>query len=143
MGYTNVVIQPVTALALATSAENAVRTGVELATNLVDVGTILVLCQASLTSASVTATFVPQVSPDATNWYDMVGLDQVERPVAATGTGSLVVTNIALSIPVAAISAQYFRCLAILGAAATASGDQTAVVYQYCPATLSGLYGQP
>ena len=133
-------IAPGPALALATSAENAVRATASLALNYVEIGTLAVACTASLTSAVVTAQFVPQVSMDGTNWFDLQTLDQVVRPVAATGTGSLVVTTTALMIPAAAHAWNFFQVIAILGAAATAAGDQTAVAVFYLPVNVNGAY---
>ena len=122
----------VLALALATSANGTAREGAALNTEPTSAGTISVFCSASITTASVLATFKLQVSDDGTNWYDLSGGTSSNVTFAtAAGTGSEVVTSKVLMFDVAVISWVQCRVVATLSGAATAAADKTTATYHY------------
>jgi hypothetical protein len=118
----------VLALALATSANGTAREGAALNTEPTSAGTISVFCSASITTASVLATFKLQVSDNGTDWYDIAHGTSF---ATAAGTGTEVVTSKVLMFDVAAISWVQCRVVATLSGAATAAADKTTATYHY------------
>lgn len=125
MGQVNYGAQrQVVGLASATSANGTARNGASLPMNYVHPGSLCVQATVTIVTGSVVATLKPQVSNDNSTWYDLHSAENVAYvTIAATGT-------VALAIPMAASAFKYFRCVATLSGASTASGDLTAVVYR-------------
>jgi len=117
-------------LASATSANGTEREGATLALDRVGNGGLSVLAVSAITTASVVATFKPQVSLDGTTWYDVKLPNNASNVSTAAGTGSAVTTRLALAIPEGGLFGwAYFRCNATLSGAATAGADTTQVSY--------------
>lgn len=128
-------------LASATSANGTARDGARLSLELVGNNGISVQAVAAITTASVVATFRPQVSRNGTDWFDLKSANNASNVTTAAGTGTEVVTNLALAIPVDGLFGwNYFRVVATLSGAATASADVTAVTYRYVQ--VGGLNGR-
>ena len=113
-----------TGLASATSANGTARNGASMALGIVEPGTLSVACDVTIVSGSVVCTMVPQVSMDATTWYDLKPANNA-APVTASVTATL-----AISCPEASGWA-FFRMKMTLSGAATAAGDLTACTYRY------------
>ena len=120
-------------LSLATSANGTTRSGATLSMDFTAPGGLLVLARSEITTASVVATFTLQVSTDTTTWYDVKLPNNAATVTTAAGTGSAVVTTLALTVPEGVYAAKFFRCNALLSGAATASADKTSVTYIYVP----------
>lgn len=109
-------------LASATSANGTARTAsTAVSTQQMEPGTISFLCQATIVTGSVVATFNIQVSDDGTTYYDLKTQNNAAN-VTVTATG-----NVVLSVPMSASGWLYVRCTATLSGAATAAGDLTQV----------------
>lgn len=122
----------VLALVLDTSPNGTARNGATLNTEPTSAGTISVFCSASITTASVLATFKLQVSDDGTNWYDLAGGTSSNVSFAtAAGTGTEVITSKVLTFDVAVISWVQCRVVATLSGASTVSADKTTATYHY------------
>lgn len=118
-------------LASLTSANGTERTaGTPFSTNKAQPGSIVARCTCSITTASVVATFKPQVSSDGTTWYDLKLSNNASNVSSAAGTGSAATSRFALDCS-AASSFQFFRCNATLSGAATAGADVTQVDIAY------------
>ena len=124
------------ALASLTSPVDTARNCTTFATNTADPGTLLVLCSASITTASVIATFKVQVSANNSTWYDLAGVSTA----TPAGTGSAVTTTRALAIPISAHAIKSVRIVATLSGAGTAGADVTSASYQYVP--FGGLFSK-
>lgn len=122
-----------TGLTLAQSTNGTVRTGATLLMDFTAPGGLLILARSEITTASVAATFTLQVSNDTTTWYDVKLPNNAAAVATAAGTGSAVVTTLALTVPEGVYAAKYLRCNAVLAGAGTVSVDKTSVVYQYVP----------
>ena len=120
-------------LSLATSANGTTREGASLVLDFTAPGGLIVLAHSEITTASVAATFTPQVSMDGTTWYDVKLPNNAAAVATAAGTGVAVNTNLALTVPDGVYGARLFRCNAVLAGAATAAADKTSVTYQYVP----------
>lgn len=120
-------------LSLLTSTVNTVRSGATLSMDFTAPGGLLVLARSEITTASVVATFTLQVSTDTTTWYDVKLPNNAATVTTAAGTGSAVVTTLALTVPEGVYAMKFFRCNAALSGAATASADKTSVTYIYVP----------
>lgn len=123
----------IAALSLATSANGTAREGTSLVLDFSAPAGLVVLAHSEITTSSVIATFVLQVSVDGTTWYDLKLPNNAANVATAAGTGSNVETNIALSVPPGVYGARLFRCKATLSGAATAAADKTSVTYMYVP----------
>lgn len=118
-------------LASATSSNGSERTAsAPFSTTKAHPGSIVAQCVCSITTASVVATFKPQVSVDGSTWYDLKLSNNASNVASAAGTGSPVTTRLALDCS-AASAWPYFRCNATLSGAATAGADVTAVDVRY------------
>lgn len=117
-----------TQLASATSANGTTRT-TTTPLNIGDAnpGSISFACQATIVTGSVVATFTPQVSMDASTWFD------VKLPNNATNVTLSASGTIALPLGAEFQGWQYARCNALLSGAATASGDLTVVTARFVP----------
>lgn len=124
MAFLNNFMAPVTALASATSAQDAARNGATLDLGQVAPGTLVVQGTVTIVTGSVVATFKPQVSMDASTWYNL------KLPNNAAAVTVAATENVALTIPAAASAFRYFRCVVTLSGASTAGGDLTAMVYR-------------
>lgn len=112
-------------LASATSANGAARNGTAQPTNLMQPGSLLMECSATIVTGSVVATFKVQGSNDAATWFDLKGYaNAAYTALAATGT-------VALEVPQAAQAYRYVRAVATLSGAATAGGDLTQVTTRW------------
>ena len=120
-------------LSLLTSTVNTVRSGATLSMDFTAPGGLLVLARSEITTASVVATFTLQVSTDNSTWYDVKLPNNAATVTTAAGTGSAVVTTLALTVPEGVYAAKFFRCNAVLTGASTASVDKTSVTYIYVP----------
>lgn len=121
----------ITGLASATSANGTLRTGATLPLAGVKPGSLLFETQASITTASVLATFVVQASMDGTNWFDVYAPAVVSVATPA-GTGSAVTTRRVIAVPAEPLSSFAFvRCNATLSGAATAGADVSNVNYRF------------
>lgn len=115
-------------LASATSANGTARNGASLAMSDVHPGTLSAQCTVTIVTGSVVCTWKPQVSMDATTWYDLKTLNNA---AAVTSTAD---ATLAIHIPGESVAAwMYFRMVATLSGAATAAGDLTAVTYRFVP----------
>lgn len=120
------------ALASATSTNGTDRNGTSLSLELADVRTLSVQAQANITTSLVVATFKLQVSMDNSTFFDLKLPNNAANVATAAGTGSEVVTRVALPALGEALGGwMYFRCVATLSGAATAAADLTAVTYRY------------
>lgn len=118
-------------LALLTSANGTLRPGANLSVESVTLGGLIFECTAKITTASVVATFVAQGSMDGTTWYDLKSLENPAVVTTAAGTGSEVVTLIALFVPPNASVYPLVRCNATLSGASTAAADKTSITYRF------------
>lgn len=126
---------PYVALASLTSLNGTARLGNALPTLYAAPGAIAVVCSASITTASVLATFKLQVSTDGATFYDLSG--GTSSPITfatAAGTGSEVTTTKVLTFDVAAHAFSHCRVVATLSGASTASADVTSATMYYVPA---------
>lgn len=115
-------------LASATSANGTARNGASLAVNDVHPGTLSAQCTVTIVTGSVVCTWKPQVSMDATTWYDLKTLNNA---AAVTSTAD---ATLCLEVPWSQCAGwMYFRMAATLSGASTAAGDLTAVTYRYVP----------
>jgi hypothetical protein len=121
----------IVALAEATSANGAARNGATLPVEKVGNAGLLVACVAKITTASVVATFKAQVSDDGTVWYDLKLPNNASNVSTAAGTGTEVITRVALDIPPSIFGMKLFRVVATLSGAATASADVTSAAYRF------------
>lgn len=120
------------ALASATSANGTDRNGTALPLERADVRTVSAQCQANITTSSVVATFKAQVSMDNSTFFDVKLPNNAANVASAAGTGTEVITRLALMIPAEALSGwMYLRMVATLSGAATAAADLTAVTYRF------------
>lgn len=125
MGQVNYGAQrAVVALASATSANGTARNGATLPLNFVHPGTLCLQVSVTIVTGSVVATIKHQVSQDGTTWYDLHNAENVAYvTIAATAT-------VALAAPTATSAFKFYRAVATLSGASTASGDLTAVTYR-------------
>ncbi len=114
-----------TGLAAATSANGTARNGATLATADIDPRSLSVQTTSTIVTGSVHATYKPQVSMDASTWYDL------KLPNNAANVTVTADATLALDVPSSVMGWMYFRIVATLSGASTASGDTTAVVYRY------------
>lgn len=121
----------VPALAEATSANGTARDGASLTVDKPGNTGLLVACVAKITTASVVATFKAQVSDDGTVWYDLKSINNASNVATAPGTGTEVITRVALCIDPAIFGMKMFRVVATLSGATTASADVTSAVYRF------------
>lgn len=131
MGVSISAYQTVVGLASATGANGVARNGATLDQSKVEPGTLLALCVSTITTSSVVATFKPQVSQDASTWYDVKLPNNAANVATAAGTGSPVTTNLALAIPASVAAAKYFRVVSTLSGATTDPADVSAVDYRW------------
>lgn len=118
-------------LASATSANGTERTATtSFSTIKANPGSIVAICTCSITTASVVATFKPQVSLDNSTWFDLKLPNNASNVASAAGTGAPVTSRFALDCP-GASSFPYFRCNATLSGAATAGADVSEVSVRY------------
>ena len=122
-----------TGLSLLTSTVNTVRTGATLTMDFTAPGGLLILARSEITTASVVATFTIQVSTDTSTWYDVKLPNNAAQVTTAAGTGSAVVTTLALTVPEGVYAAKFIRCNAVLTGASTNTADKTSVTYLYVP----------
>jgi hypothetical protein len=121
----------IVALASATSANGVARNGATLALSGVKPGSLLFEVQASITTASVLATFTVQASMNATDWFD-VYVPAVVSVATPTGTGSAVTTRRVISLPSEALSSFAFvRVNSTLSGGATAGADVSQATYRF------------
>jgi len=132
MGFINLsALQNEDHLASATSANGSERTATTAFSTLkANPGSIVAICTCSITTASVVATFKPQVSLDNSTWFDLKLPNNASNVSSAAGTGSAVTSRFALDCG-AASSFPYFRCNATLSGAATAGADVTEVKVRF------------
>lgn len=126
---------PYPALASLTSGTGTARNGTALTSEFANPGQVIVVCSASITTASVLATFKLQGSVDGTTYVDISG--GTSSPVTfatAAGTGTEVVTTKSLSFDVASIAFQFLRVVATLSGAGTGIADVTSATMYYVPA---------
>ena len=114
-----------TALASATSAENADRKGATLSTNKVDDGSLAVHLDVTIVTGSVVATLRHEVSDDGTTFYPLV---QPNNAANVTTTATAIKK---IDVPQSWKRYRYYRCVVTLSGAATAGGDLTAANYEY------------
>lgn len=131
MGISASAYQSQVGLASATSANGTARNGATLDLSRVEPGTLVAVCQSSITTSSVVCTFKAQVSFDASTWYDLKSINNAANVATAAGTGSNVDTLLALEIPASASGWKFFRMVATLSGAATAAPDVTVVTYRW------------
>lgn len=117
-------------LASATSTNGTERTASSFSTVKAHPGSIVAICTCSITTASVVATFKPQVSVDGSTWFDLKMSNNASNVASAAGTGSAATSRFALEC-LGASAFPYFRCNATLSGAATAGADVTAVSVRY------------
>ena len=130
MARSEAVRQQKVGLALATSANGTGRNGAAISLAEVAAGSLSVIAYSTITTASVAATFQPQVSNDNSTWYDVKLVNNASAVATAVGTGVAVETFLALAM--ADLTGwKFFRCKATLAGAATAAADKTQVDYQY------------
>lgn len=121
---------PYPALASLTSGTGTARNGTALTSEFANPGQVIVVCSASITTASVLATFKLQGSVDGTTYVDISGATFA----TAAGTGTEVVTTKSLSFDVASIAFQFLRVVATLSGAGTGIADVTSATMYYVPA---------
>ncbi len=119
------------ALASATSANGTARYGTTFAIEKIDLDSLSVLCRGSITTASVAATFSLQVSPDGTNWYNLVPANNAANVATPAGTGTAAAFGFVLPVPASVVRYPYFRVAAMLAGAVTAAADVTQADYYY------------
>jgi hypothetical protein len=117
-------------LALATSANGVVREGAAIPLGHHAPGSLVVEAESRITTSGVNATFRPQVSMDGIEWYDVRASNNAALVATANGTGSEVITRLALAMPDVS-GWRWFRCNAVLAGATTAAADRTRVLYRY------------
>jgi len=130
MARSEAVRQQKVGLALATSSNGSARNGAAISLAEVAPGSLSVVAYSTITTASVAATFQPQVSNDNSTWYDVKLVNNASAVATAVGTGAAVETFLALSMP-DLTGWKFFRTKATLSGAATAAADKTQVDYQY------------
>ena len=118
-------------LALATSANGTTRNGANLSVEQVALQSLVMECTSKITTSSVVATFVAQGSVDGTTWFDLKSLENPSAVTTAAGTGTEVVTTLALIVPANASAYPLVRCNAKLSGASTAAADKTQVTYRF------------
>lgn len=115
----------VTALASATSAQNADRNGAALNTNQVHPGSLFVDLSVTIVTGSVVCTLRHQTSEDGSTWIDhAVENNAANVTITATATRRI-------PAPPGVSTARFYRCVATLSGAATAGGDLTAATYRF------------
>ena len=116
-----------TALATLSTSNGTARNGATLAIADVDPASLSVQTTTTIVTGSVVATYKPQVSMDGTTWYDL------KLPNNAANVTVTADATLALDVPSSVMGWMYFRIVATLSGASTASGDTTAAVYRYVP----------
>ena len=128
-------------LASAPSNDGVARNGATLSLELVGNNGISVEAVSTITTALVAATFKPQVSRNASTWFDLKLPNNASNVATATGTGSPVTTRLALAIPTDGLFGwNYFRVVATLAGDTTVTADVTSVTYRYVQ--VGGLEGR-
>lgn len=96
-------------------------------------GTLSARATLVLTTATLTVTGKWQVSMNGSTWYDVTGPNNAANVVLATGTGSIVTTNIVVSAHDACYGHLYARFVLTSGVAAGggAGVDEVAISYSY------------
>lgn len=90
------------------------------------------LVETNLTTLNITATTKWQVSPDGTNWVDLLGKNGAANVTkAAAGTGGLVTTQYVQSFDGINPGFRYIRLAALVGAATGAAGDNVTASYYF------------
>lgn len=118
-------------LASLTSAATTTRSGASLTTDGLLGAGLMVRCRATIVTASVAATFTPQVSWDGgTTWSNVKLANNPTVVATAAGAGT---HDLAVVIPKEVIGAPLFRMNAVLAGATTAAGDLTQVDYHWAP----------
>ena len=115
------------ALASANSTNGTVRLATAMPINNADPGALLIECVASITTASVAATFTIQTSYDNSTWFDVTGATFT----TASGTGSAVTTRQTLALPLSAWAHKWVRVTAVLAGASTNPADVTSAQWSY------------
>jgi hypothetical protein len=122
------------ALTTVTSGSTASTAGLSLALGSQDVewDSLAALVETDVTTNTITVASKWQVSPDNTNWCDLVNLNGVAKlQISAAGTGSLVTTI--YMHPLAGInpSVRYLRLAVVVGVVTGGAGDNVTVSYCY------------
>jgi hypothetical protein len=96
-------------------------------------GTLSARCTIRLTTNTITVTGKWQVSQDGSTWYDVTGANNAANVVLATGTGSLVTTNIVVSAHDACYGFNKARYVLTSGVASGggAGVDEAAISHSY------------
>ena len=109
---------------LLVSGSAATRNGQLLPLQQVAAGSLSVLVSTTIVTGSLVATFKPQVSLDATNWYDVKPSNNAAFVTfTATGTACLSLPDLT--------GWKFFRMQATLTGASVAAGDLTGATYVY------------
>jgi len=109
---------------LLVSGSGATRNGNLLPLQQVAAGSLSVLVSTTIVTGSLVATFKPQVSLDATNWYDVKPSNNAAFVTfTATGSAALQLTDLT--------GWKFFRVQATLTGASVAAGDLTGATYVY------------
>jgi hypothetical protein len=119
-------------LASATSANGTARNGGNLSVEQVALGSLVIECSSTITTASVLATFKAQASINGSTWFDLVtGTGIAVSTATAAGTGSPVTTTRALIVPASAHAYPLVRGVVTLSGAATDPADVTVLSYRF------------
>ncbi len=114
-----------TALASATSAQDAARNGATIVLNALQPGCLVAHLTVTIVTGSVVATGKWQGSADNSTFVDVA---QPENPANVTITAT---ATRALVAPPGIFGFPYARFVVTLSGASTAAGDLTAVTYRY------------
>jgi hypothetical protein len=106
-----------------TSNNGTKRTGVALSSDVYQIGTLILDCECTIVTGSVTATFGVEGSVDGTTFV-LIKIPAVT--LSASGT-------VAFEVPMPAYSFQQVRAIATLSGATTVVGDTTTVTSRYVP----------
>jgi len=88
--------------------------------------------QTSLTTATITAQTVWQVSQDSINWLNLIGLNGAANVTfAPAGTGATVPTSYVQAANAINPSFPYMRMAVLVGVVTGAAGDNVTIAYNY------------
>jgi len=88
--------------------------------------------QTVITTATLTAQTVWQVSEDGSNWISLIGLNSASNvAVAPAGTGASVPTSYVQAAPGINPSFPYMRLAVVVGVVTGAAGDNVTIAYNF------------